>query len=128
MYKFRSPIFVMLLSIFTCGIYYIYWVWVTSRDINYALGKEIVSPGIVVLSYFCGFVAWYVWYKWDKGLVELGDRTGIRYANNFILWIVLSVLAGVGSLVMMFQVQDTLNETWQKIYELNKDSGDKPIQ
>lgn len=45
MYKFtqRSPITIILLSIVTCGIYFIYWLYVTSKEINDALGREEIN-------------------------------------------------------------------------------------
>jgi TRAP-type C4-dicarboxylate transport system permease small subunit len=82
---------------------------VTNAEINRLSGREEVGGGIVILSYFCGIVGWYIWYKWDKSLQEVTQDKNVPYSSNFILWLILSVLAGVGGLVMMFQVQDTIN-------------------
>jgi hypothetical protein len=105
---------VILLSIITCGIYALYWFWVTNKQINEILGREDVGDGILVLGWFCAPVAWYNWYKWDKSLVEITAVNNVSYSSNFILWIILSIFAGVGSIIMMFQIQDTLNTLYNK--------------
>jgi len=112
--KIRNPVTVILLSIITCGIYALYWYWVTNQQINELLGREDIGAGVLILGWFCLPVAWYNWYKWDKSLVEISQNYGVPYSSNFILWIILSVVAGVGSLVMMFQIQDTLNSVYQR--------------
>ncbi|MDR3278234.1 MAG: DUF4234 domain-containing protein [Oscillospiraceae bacterium] len=109
----RGPVSVILLSIVTCGIYYLYWAWVTNKQINELLGAEAVGGGLMVLSFFCWPVSWYVWYKWDKSLLEITEGTRARYSSNFILWVILSVLGGLGTLVMSFQIQDTLNSIYE---------------
>jgi hypothetical protein len=110
--KIRNPVSVILLSIVTCGIYYLYWVWETNKQLNALLGREDVGAGILILSWFCLPVSWYIWYRWDKSLMEITEGTRARYSSNFILWIILSVVAGVGTLVMSFQIQDTLNSVY----------------
>jgi hypothetical protein len=110
--KVRNPVAVILLSLITCGIYFLYWSWVTNQQINAELGREDVGVGILILGWFCAPVMWYVWYKWDTSLVGISQGRNINYNSNFILWIILSVLAGVGYLVMLFQIQDTLNRVY----------------
>ena len=109
---FRSPVNCILLSIITCGIYYLYWLWVTNKQINNLIGSEHVSSGMLVLGWFCVPVMWYVWYKWDNALQEIAPRYNVRYNANFILWIILTVFVGFGNVIMMFQVQDTLNNIY----------------
>jgi hypothetical protein len=105
----RNPVLIIIFSIITCGIYYLYWVWVTNAELNRLAGRENVGGGMVILSYFCGFVGWYIWYKWDKSLIEMTRERQVTYSNsNFILWLVLTFL-GIGPWIMMFQVQDTIN-------------------
>ena len=110
--KIRSPIVCILLSIITCGIYSLYWTWVTHKQINELAGREVVSSGMVILSWFCFPVTWYNWYKWDQGLQDIGDRYNVRYSANFVLWIILTVFVGIGTFIMTFQVQDALNRVY----------------
>ena len=110
--KIRSPIVVILLSIVTCGIYLLYWYWVTNRQINDLLRREVVGAGMLILGWFCAPVAWYNWYKWDLALQESGRENNIVYNTNFILWIILSVFVGIGGMIMIVQVQDMLNRSY----------------
>ena len=102
----------IVLSIITCGIYNLYWSWVTHKQINDLAGMEVVSAGMVVLGWFCFPVLWYNWYKWDNALQSIGPRYNVRYSSNFFLWILLTVVVGVGMFIMTFQVQDTLNTVY----------------
>ena len=112
--KVRSPVTCILLSIITCGIYSLYWQWVTNKQINELAGAEVVGSGMLILGWFCFPVMWYNWYKWDQALQDVGQRYNIRYSSNFILWIILTVVAGFGSFVMMFQVQEALNNAYSR--------------
>ena len=107
--KYRNPVTCIILSIITCGIYYLYWQWVTHKQINELSGVEIIGSGMLVLGWFCFPVLWYNWYKWDLTLQDLAQRYNVSYSNNFILWIILTFVGGVGNIVMMFQVQEALN-------------------
>ena len=111
-HKIRSPVTCILLSIVTCGIYYLYWMWVTNKQINEISGYEMVSSGMLVLGWFCFPVMWYNWYKWDNSLVDISKRYNITYSSNFILWLILTIFVGVGSFIMMFQIQDMLNRLY----------------
>jgi hypothetical protein len=110
--KIRNPIYVIIFSIISCGIYLIYWTYVTNQQINELLGAEDVSPALSIVGCFCWPVLWYVWYKWDKSLLTITEGTNARYNSNFVLWVVLSIV-GFGHFVTEFQVQDTLNSIYE---------------
>ena len=110
----RSPVTCIILTFITCGIYYLYWLWVTNQQINDLTGTEVVSSGMLVLGWFCFPVLWYNWYKWDYVLQDLGRQHNVRYGSNFIIWVILSVFVGVGTFIMMFQIQDTLNMMYDR--------------
>ena len=110
--EIRNPVTVILLSIITCGIYTLYWEWVTKDQINRLADKEVVGSGLLILSWFCFPLRLYVWYKWDLSIQDIAQQYNVRYSSNFILWIILAVLAGVGYFVMLFQIQDTLNKVY----------------
>ena len=110
--KIRNPVTVIIFSIISCGIYALYWQWVTNQQINALIGKEDVSGGMLVLGWFCFPVLWYTWYKWDKSLQDIAEQNKARYSSNFLLWIILTVVAGLGFIVSMFQIQDTLNTVY----------------
>jgi len=108
----RSPGICILLSIVTCGVYYLYWLWVTHKQINDLAGAEVVGSGMIILGWFCTPVLWYDWYKWDLELQSIASRRYLPYSSNFILWLLLSIFVGVGSMIMIFQVQDLLNRVY----------------
>jgi hypothetical protein len=105
---------VLLLTVVTCGIYGLYWMYRTAQDVNLALNREAVNPNLVWISILCFPVIFYYWYSLDQALVELGGQRGLPYSSNFILWIVLTVLAGVGTFVAEVQVQSYLNQIWDR--------------
>jgi len=109
--KVRSPGLVILFSILSCGIYAIYWYVVVSQEINRACKREVIPMWIVILSIFCAPMFIYYFYLMDKGLMECCGSRG--YNSNFVLWLILTLVVGCGSLVMMFQTQDALNGLWQ---------------
>ena len=111
--KIRNPVSVIIFSIISCGIYSLYWQWVTNKQINALLGSEDVGDGILVLGWFCFPVLWYNWYKWDKSMLKITADTNVSYYNSsFILWVILSVIGGVGYIVCMFQIQEALNSLY----------------
>jgi hypothetical protein len=109
----RSPITIILLSIITCGIYGLYWIYVTNKQINRLIERTDVGDGLIICSWLCGFVLFYVWYKWDKSLVDISLNYNKSYRSNFIIWIILQLLAGLGMLICMYQVQDFLNSVYE---------------
>jgi hypothetical protein len=110
--KERSPVTVIVLSIITCGIYALYWHYVIGKEINDVLGKDAVNPILVFVSIICFPVMYYYMYTIDKAMVEIAEQKNRAYSSNFALWIICSILAGVGLYIEMFQVQTTLNEVY----------------
>jgi heme/copper-type cytochrome/quinol oxidase subunit 4 len=107
---YKSPVTVIILSIVTCGIYYIYWAYQTNEEIKRLSGNvEEVSTAMVILGCLCGPLGWFNWYKWDKALQSTTAASGQTYETNFILWVVLTIAAGVGLFMMEYQVQDYIN-------------------
>ncbi|MDR1927046.1 MAG: DUF4234 domain-containing protein [Oscillospiraceae bacterium] len=110
----QEPIKIFLLSIVTCGIYGLIWDYKTGEEINKALGREAVNTNLVWISILCFPVILYYLYTVDQALMELGVQRGIRYDSNFVLWILLYVVASAGWFVAMFQTQAFLNRVWEQ--------------
>lgn len=109
----RDTVTVVLLSIVTCGIYFYYWMYVTSRDINRAMGQERMDLTLLlILSILCAPVMFYWFYQMDKCLLEIGRQERVQYEEHFILWLLLSLVCGIGSIVAEVQVQDFMNRLW----------------
>lgn len=113
--KTRLPILVIVFSIITCGIYSLYWYYTIMNDTNKILQKKYLHSSLqVLLLILCPPIIWYVLYKVDKGLVEAYQQTGAKYTENFILWLLLSMLLGVGIFVAMVQITSAFNVLWQE--------------
>lgn len=113
--KRRESIMTIVFTIITCGIYMYYWLYVTMEDINRASGEQKMnSTALLIGMICCAPVMWYVLYQIDKGIVSLSAESGTSYRENFILWLLLSLVAGVGMFVAMFQVSGALNEIWDR--------------
>ena len=123
--KTQNAITVILLSIVTCGIYGIYWLYTAINDINSATDQKIIdNPTMyLVLSIICFPFYWVTLYKIDKALAELCPKEGVTYKENFMLWILLAVLAGIGTFFAMFNVIDAFNAVWANRSENNINSG-----
>ena len=122
----RQPITVILLSLVTCGIYLWYWLYVTTQDINNALGEERINTVMMlVLSILCAPVLFYWLYQIDKALVDISAKDGVAYSESFIIWLILSLVAGVGSIIAEFQIQTAMNNIWAARSAMTPPSNDQ---
>ncbi|ASJ21236.1 DUF4234 domain-containing protein [Brachyspira hampsonii] len=66
---------VAILSIVTCGIYFIYWIYVTTNDVNNYMEQEYINPTLsLVLSIItCGLFSIYWFYKY--GTIVFNDMS-----------------------------------------------------
>ena len=104
---------VILLSIVTCGIYNIYWLYTVMNDLNNVSEKPVIDnvTMYLVLSIVCAPIYWVTLYKIDKGLAEVCPKENVSYKENFLLWILL-LLVGIGPLFAMFNIIDAMNGIW----------------
>jgi len=107
----RSPVTVILLSIVTCSIYGIYWLYKTREDINGLLGREEISMALFICSIFIPFVVIVFWKKVDDALGEVCRQRNAPYSSNFILWVIL-LFFYIGEWVFIYQTQENLNKLW----------------
>ncbi len=87
--KNRSVIAVVLLSIITCGIYSIYWFYVTANDLNESDSEEPLMNYILALLLgiiTCGIYEIYWLYKFYKKLDKVVNT------DNCVLHLILSIL------------------------------------
>jgi len=106
----RNIILCLILGTITCGIYNLYWRYVMSKEINAKLGREVISPTSVILMYFCFPITYLHFFEMDKALLELYKKLDKQYISSFALWVVTSILGGVGGIIELIQVQSLLND------------------
>lgn len=102
--KERSVVSVLLLTIFTCGIYGIYWTYVMTEDLNEREPEDPLMNYIlsILLSIItCGIYGIYWLYKFYK---KIDSVTG---EDNFVLNFILSLI-GL-NLVSTCIVQNSVN-------------------
>ena len=109
---YRSPILVLLLCFVTCGLYYFYYMYAVTDEVNRYTGRNEQSPmGDIFLTILtCG--AWDIYwdYRIGKRTADMCRSAGITPIDNAVLYVVLDVV-GVGLLNVYFQ-QDLLNKVW----------------
>ncbi|MGO8673036.1 MAG: DUF4234 domain-containing protein [Capsulimonadaceae bacterium] len=108
----RNPALVILLTLFTCGIYYLAFIYTVSRETNNHLGRREFDPGAEVLLNLVTCFLWSIYWDWRVGklLVEMGARAGVPVSDNSILLLVLD-LVGLGFVNAAIE-QDILNRLW----------------
>ena len=108
----RSIPLCIVLSLFTCGIYSLYWLYCVVNDLNAASGEpEDTSGGIVILLGLvtCGIYTIYWYYKAAAKVNRIRDMSNMPQDSSLcILYLVLS-LFGFG-IVSMALIQDELNK------------------
>jgi len=115
----RSPALTLVLILLTCGIYYLYYIYVTSQEVQDFLEEPDTSPGLEVLLCLltCGLYNIYWDYKMGKRIAEMCARAGLPPTDNAILYLVLDLVgvggfASLGLLNPLLQ-QDSLNRVWR---------------
>ena len=95
--KYRSPIAIIVLSIFTFGIYAIYWAVQTKEEIN-SLGAKIPTAWLILIP----IVNIYFFYRYAEDFT-----TFVKKDNNPISWFLLFIIIAP---VAMILIQIELNK------------------
>ncbi len=106
----RHPILVYFLSMITCGLYGLYWFFVTSEDINRGLGRKEMNPilDFILIWLTCGL--WWFWWSWkaSEAIVEVQEAWGVRPKMDAALLFIIAFF-GLGMIVK----QLSLNNAWE---------------
>jgi len=115
----REPGLVLLLSLLTCGIYYIYWVYKVSGEVQDFLGEPDTPPVVELLltALTCGLYLFYWDWKMAEKIATMQARVGLPSTNNALLYLVLNLLGagpigGLGLIVPLIE-QGHLNDVWR---------------
>lgn len=99
--KHRSLLFMFLMSIFTLGIYIIYWAVKTKNELR-SLGADIPTALLVVVP----FAHFYFWYKYSQGFVSIVEKQPENKSLVILYFIALQCIPIAGILI----VQEKLNK------------------
>ena len=99
----------VILSLVTCGIYHLYWIYCIGHDIYTANGEESRAGTDLLLSIVtCGIYLFYMYYMHGKRLNDIRHKYGIPPRDDGILLVILAIFtAGIVSDCIL---QHTLNE------------------
>lgn len=106
----RNIALCIILSIVTCGIYGLYWIYTMTEDTNHLMGDpNATSGGIVILLSIvtCGIYMWFWMYKKGEQLDQIKSSRGVPSSNSGVLYLILSIV-GL-SIVSYALIQNELN-------------------
>jgi len=109
--KSRNVALSIILTIVTCGIYGLYWLYCLANDVNQASNHTNDTSGamVLVLSIVtCGIYTWYWMYRTGVKLDEIATNNGKVAQNRAILLLLLSVfgLAIVSYAIIQSELND----------------------
>lgn len=86
----NDPIVVLLLGVFTCGIYLIYWNIKMAQVLNAVKGREVISQPMAIFAGCCTPIHLYYYYLAGKEcLPALYDMIGEKQKDQTTLLMVL---------------------------------------
>ena len=106
--KPRGPVVVIVLSIITLGVYYLYWYYKINDEMRRYRSFIEVSPGLALLAQFVPIVNWISGYRTAARLRRLEEADQVAPISP-VLALVLDLLLGV---VYPIYVQYHLNKLW----------------
>ncbi len=100
----------IILSIITCGIYGLYWLYTMAEDLNHLSGKNDTSGGVVLLLSIvtCGIYQWFWLYQAGDKLNTAKVQRGLPgNSSNGILYLVLGIFGF--SIISYALIQNEIN-------------------
>jgi Domain of unknown function (DUF4234) len=110
--KQRGTVFVILVSIVTLGIYYLYWVYKTQEEVKQHSGQGIGGVLGLVIALVIGVVTPFVIPSEIGKMYEQDGRTS-PVTGWTGLWVTLGALILIGPIVWFVKVQRALNRYWE---------------
>ncbi|MEI0749285.1 DUF4234 domain-containing protein [Brachyspira pulli] len=121
-FQSKSLLNVGVLSIVTCGIYLIYWIYVTTNDVNSYMEGEYFNPTLaVVLSIVtCGLFTIYWFYKYGNVIFnDMSKKANLDSYGESAIVVALLILVPFGYLYSVLTLQSKLNIIYDKLNENN---------
>ncbi|ASJ21367.1 DUF4234 domain-containing protein [Brachyspira hampsonii] len=112
----RSIPMLVILSIVTCGIYYLYWIYKTTDEIKNFMGREDINSALelILVLVTCNIYSLYWYYKYGKIVyLEMTAKVGMDNSeDSSVLLVILGLLVYVVAGAIL---QDKLNSIWNKV-------------
>ncbi len=107
MLKNRSVATVIIFSIITCGIYMLYWFWVTIEALDTEGQSSNMSPIVqfILLFFYVGEIIFAL--NADSNLNAIKAKRGLPASDNKIIYIVLALFIPI---VLVALVQNEINQ------------------
>ena len=115
----RSTLEWFLLSLITCGIYNLFFVYDLVKDVNIICASDNdETPGLLQLIIFgfltCGIYSFWWYYKLGNRLQNNASKYNLNFDENgttVLLWMIFgSVLCGIGSIIAMHIIISNTNK------------------
>ena len=124
----RSLVMYILLSLITCGIYSLYFIYSIAKDMNVICqddGKNTTGLLMFILLSIvtCGFYALYWEYSLCNRMAANAPRYGMSFqetGTTLLLWYLVGwLLCGIGPFVAMYILIKNANELSKAYNQLN---------
>ena len=108
----------IVLTVLTCGIYGLVWLYKMGDELNAHEGKGRISPGVDVLLSLVTCGLWYIFlmYKYPSVLHDLSVEEGGPVSDVSVICLVLALLGGIipfGGLIAAAILQSEINKHWE---------------
>jgi uncharacterized protein DUF4234 len=89
----REPVTILLLSLVTCGVYYLIWKYQTTEELRQASGDNSINPGLdlALTVLLCGIWGIYTDYRNAKKVFELAQRSGMQRSDQSTIVLILDL-------------------------------------
>ncbi len=113
--KERNPVVVLVLSVVTCNIYYLFWLYATSRELKDALQDDEIKPGIDLLLALVSCSLWSVYIEYRNArkvyaALRVRDPSIKDQTDTILMLDVAGLFVGVTWLVATYILQEDLNK------------------
>jgi hypothetical protein len=105
-----SPMRVVILTLVTCGIYGIIWVYKRINEINAMLGREEIKPLFFFLGFICSPLWLLIFWKMIKALPEMAGTAGVQLPDRLVVLLVCLLFFYPA---FLYLYQSDLNTIWQ---------------
>lgn len=105
----RSIVVMLILTIITCGIYNIFWMYLARSEFKQLSGYTDINPGLELLFNIICFPFFFFWiYKFSADIAKFQAENG-RFVNDSSIINLLLAFFGLG-IVSELIIQSQLNE------------------